>query len=50
MTHRTPTRSLTCALALLAAALYGCGSKDAASYVASAKSYLAKADYKSAVI
>ena len=51
MIHRTPTRSLACALALFAAAaLYGCGSKDAASYVASAKSYLAKADYKSAVI
>jgi putative PEP-CTERM system TPR-repeat lipoprotein len=28
----------------------GCGSKDAASYVQSAKSYLAKSDYKAAII
>jgi putative PEP-CTERM system TPR-repeat lipoprotein len=43
---------LPIAVVVLAAALVvsGCGSKDAASYVQSAKSYLSKADYKAAVI
>ncbi|MEP7275669.1 MAG: XrtA/PEP-CTERM system TPR-repeat protein PrsT [Betaproteobacteria bacterium] len=42
-----------CGFSLSAALLLGlpaCGSNDAASYVASAKSYMAKADYKAATI
>jgi putative PEP-CTERM system TPR-repeat lipoprotein len=42
-------RKLACALLIGTAALSGCG-KDAASFVASAKSYIAKSDYKAAVI
>ena len=42
-------RKLACALLIGTAALAGCG-KDAASFVASAKSYIAKSDYKAAVI
>jgi putative PEP-CTERM system TPR-repeat lipoprotein len=46
-----PPRTLA-AVAILAGAFVvaGCGSEDAASYVQSAKAYIAKADYKSAVI
>ena len=35
---------------LATALLAGCGGKDAASFIASAKSYIAKADYKAATI
>jgi putative PEP-CTERM system TPR-repeat lipoprotein len=39
-----------CFLTAVVLALAGCGGKDAASYIASAKNYMAKADYKSATI
>jgi len=46
-----PLGNVACVAALSAlAALYGCGSKDAASYVSSAKAYLAGSQYKSAII
>lgn len=46
-----PLCNVACAVALSAfGALYGCGSKDAASYVSSAKAYLANSQYKSAII
>lgn len=46
-----PLGNVACAAALSAlAALYGCGHKDAASYVSSAKAYLANSQYKSAII
>ena len=48
---RRPHRLVLCAVALgLAAALPACSGNDAASYVASAKSYLAKSDPKAAII
>ena len=44
-------RKLARAAALVAAVgLYGCEGQHAASYVASAKAYMAKADYKAAII
>ena len=46
----TARNRVLCFLAAVALALAGCGGKDAASYIASAKSYMAKADYKSATI
>jgi putative PEP-CTERM system TPR-repeat lipoprotein len=50
MNHRI-SRAVTCAIALVSlVALAGCGSKDASSYVASAKKYLTNADYKAAII
>lgn len=46
-----PLRKLACAATLLAvAALYGCQGQHAESYVESAKSYMAKADFKAAII
>jgi len=46
-----PLGNVACVAALSAlAALYGCGHKDAASYVSSAKAYLANSQYKSAII
>ncbi|HLX30541.1 MAG TPA: XrtA/PEP-CTERM system TPR-repeat protein PrsT [Casimicrobiaceae bacterium] len=46
-----PIVSLACATALAAAlGLYGCEGQHAASYIASAKSYMAKGDYKAAAI
>src|SRR5689334_515219 len=45
-----PRVKVALTIAALAVAAWGCAGNDAAAYIQSAKSYIAKADYKAAII